>query len=57
MENNFGPDYYIPLNLYKHNDKMSFSMNWLISNRSLDNMKDRLEHSDSINNLLQKMKE
>lgn len=57
LENNFGPGRYIPLNLYRHNDKMSFSMNWVISNRSLDSMNARLEHSDSVNNLLQKMRE
>jgi Patatin-like phospholipase len=43
--NNFSEGHYIPFNLYKSNDKMSFSMNWVISKRTLDSMNRRLDSS------------
>jgi hypothetical protein len=48
MLNNFGQGHYIPFNLYKTMDKMSFSMNWVISKRTLDSMNTRLEHSPAV---------
>jgi hypothetical protein len=45
MQNNFGPNHYIPFNLYKRKDSMSFSMNWVISRRTRDSMDNRLKHS------------
>jgi hypothetical protein len=54
MLQNFGPGHYLPFNLYKKNDPMSFSMNWVISERTRDSMDTRLNHSDSVNNFIRR---
>jgi hypothetical protein len=56
MFNNIGSGHYIPINLYRTKDSMSFSMNWVISDRALKGMDERLATSDSLINLLKRMK-
>ena len=56
MLNNFGEGHYIPFNLYKVKDKMSFSMNWVISKRTLDSMNTRLEHSAAVAKFINDLK-
>jgi hypothetical protein len=49
--------HYMQLNLYVKNDPMTFSMNWVISDRTLDSMDLRLKNLQSINTVLERMKQ
>ncbi len=46
------PTHYIPVNLYRPNDKLIFPMNWVISQKILDSMDKRLEENERIKELL-----
>jgi predicted acylesterase/phospholipase RssA len=58
MHNFYGNDtHYIKLNLYVPHDPMTFSMNWVISKRTLDSMDVRLQKLQSINPILERLKQ
>lgn len=54
--NNVGMNNYHRLNLYQENDKMGFSMSWVISKRTRDTMDFRVKTSSSIKVLLPQIK-
>jgi hypothetical protein len=54
--NNIGMNNYHRLNLYQENDKMGFSMSWVISKRTRDTMDFRVKTSSSIKVLLPQIK-
>ncbi len=49
--------HYMQLNLYLRNDPMTFSMNWVISDRTLDSMDLRLKNLQSLNTVLERLKQ
>ncbi|PWU01035.1 MAG: hypothetical protein C5B52_07915 [Bacteroidetes bacterium] len=46
------PNHYIPINLYRERDSVVFSMNWVISRKTLGNMDLRLNESDTLKKLI-----
>jgi predicted acylesterase/phospholipase RssA len=54
--NNIGSNNYHRLNLYQENDKLGFSMSWVISKRARDSMDYRVNTSGSVKVLLPQIK-
>jgi hypothetical protein len=55
-EINKGDTTYIPFNLYRNPDSVTYSMNWLISNRTLGLMNTRLSHYNKVGLFIKEFK-